>query len=236
MQIIDEKIDIIVGGVVSLTTIDYPDCLSLVVFCQGCPWRCVYCHNKHLQRISRSDGLPWDDVALLIDERKNFIDAVVFSGGEPLVQRDLDKAMRVVKEKGLLVGLHTTGVSFEGFANVISLVDWVGFDVKAPFEKYAKIIQQSEDVANTAVLNVKKSLVLLLESRVNYEIRITLDNSLEIDEIIEIVKDLKEIGVQNLVFQVVRDENNISIKHKILSDVNAMAEVNTHFSNLVIRS
>ncbi len=236
MQVDDEKLNIIVGGIVSLTTIDYPGCLSLVVFCQGCPWRCVYCHNKHLQKISRLDGLPWDDVSLLIDERKNFIDAVVFSGGEPLIQNDLDKVMKSVKDKDLLVGLHTTGVLFEKFAKIIGCVDWVGFDVKAPFEKYGKIIQQPDDASISAASNVKKSLELLLESRVNYEVRVTLDNSLEIDEVLEMTRDLKDMGVQNIAFQVVRDEQNIAIRHAILANVNAMNEINAYFPNLTIRS
>ena len=39
-----------VGGLLPMTTLDYPDHLACVLFCQGCAWRCRYCHNPELIR------------------------------------------------------------------------------------------------------------------------------------------------------------------------------------------
>ena len=83
-----------VGGLVPLSTTDYPDHLSAVVFCQGCPWRCAYCHNPHLLPRRSDSEIAWPDVLAFLDRRRGLLDAVVFSGGEPTLQRALPDAMR----------------------------------------------------------------------------------------------------------------------------------------------
>ena len=85
------------------TTVDYPGHLAAVVFCQGCVWRCRYCHNPHLQSF---DGgrWNWEEILSLLAERKNFLEAVVFSGGEPTTQPCLPVAMRAVKDLGFKIG------------------------------------------------------------------------------------------------------------------------------------
>lgn len=86
-----------IGGVVSLSTVDYPDYIASVIFLQGCCWRCKYCHNRLLQPIELSYSLPWEDILELLNSRRGFVDAVVFSGGEPLLQEGLPEAMLEVK-------------------------------------------------------------------------------------------------------------------------------------------
>ena len=229
------EVRLIVGGVVSLTTIDYPGHLSTVIFCQGCPWRCKYCHNKALQTISVSDSLPFEDVLALVDARKNFIDAVVFSGGEPLLQEGLADAIKLVKERNLLVGLHTAGFSPLRFTKVVPLVDWVGFDVKAPFDNYQKIIQLDKR-DDEAGFKAKESLEILLKSGVNYEVRLSLDVSLEVEEIRDLFRELRDMGVQNLALQTIRDKNNDLIPHPILSNGEVLEEFHQYFKNLIIRN
>ncbi|MBI3069525.1 MAG: 4Fe-4S cluster-binding domain-containing protein, partial [Betaproteobacteria bacterium] len=72
-----------VGGLVPLTTTDYPGRLAAVVFCQGCPWRCGYCHNPHLLPARRTAPIAWHAVRDFLERRRGLLDAVVFSGGEP---------------------------------------------------------------------------------------------------------------------------------------------------------
>ena len=38
-----------IAAITPYTSIDYPGCFSAVAFIQGCPWRCRYCHNPHMQ-------------------------------------------------------------------------------------------------------------------------------------------------------------------------------------------
>src|SRR5689334_15533531 len=98
-----------IGGLTPLSTTDYPGQLAAVVFCQGCPWRCSYCHNPHLLSARAKHALGWDDVAAFLSRRRGLLDAVVFSGGEPLAQAALPDAMRQTKAMGYRIGLHTGG-------------------------------------------------------------------------------------------------------------------------------
>lgn len=229
------EVKITIGGIVSLTTIDYPGHLSAVIFCQGCPWACRYCHNKHLQTISQEEGLPFEEVLSLIDTRKNFIDAVVFSGGEPLIQDGLLDAIKLVKKRNLLIGLHTSGVLPERFAKIVGFLDWVGFDVKAPFESYQKIIQLPYEDKSVGY-KVKESLDILLHARIDYEVRTSLDSSLTNEEVKDLLRELRDLGVQNMALQAIRNKDNELIPHPILSDMGAMDEFHKYFKNLIIRN
>ena len=99
-----------VGGLTPLTTIDYPDNLSAVVFCQGCPLRCRYCHNAELLPRRGATHIAWRDILYFLRQRQGLLDAVVFSGGEPTQQRGLADAIDEVRALGFKIGLHTAGI------------------------------------------------------------------------------------------------------------------------------
>ena len=164
-----------IGGFVPFTTVDFPEKLSAVVFCQGCEWRCRYCHNTHLQdyRVKNSDW-QWGNVKKLLEVRRGFLEAVVFSGGEPTAQPAIVSAIQETKGMGYLVGLHSAGMFPDRLAHVLPLVDWVGLDIKAPLdERYETVTRRAgghEDVS--------RSLDLLLASGVAYELRTTVHPAL----------------------------------------------------------
>ncbi len=128
-----------VGGLTRLSASDFPDRLAAVVFCQGCAWRCGYCHNPHLQAPRGTDEIAWREVLAFLERRRGLLEAVVFSGGEPTLQAGLAQAMREVKALGFLVGLHTAGIVPRRLAEVLPLVDWVAMDAKAPLEAHASV-------------------------------------------------------------------------------------------------
>jgi radical SAM superfamily enzyme YgiQ (UPF0313 family) len=98
-----------IAGFVPLSTVDWPDQLAAVIFTQGCPWRCGYCHNAHLIPPRGEVSIAWDIIFEKIKQRKNFLDAVVISGGEPLLQRGLTNILNEIRALGLKTGLHTSG-------------------------------------------------------------------------------------------------------------------------------
>jgi pyruvate formate lyase activating enzyme len=157
-----------VGGLTPLSTTDYPGQLAAVVFCQGCPWRCAYCHNPHLLPARGASHIAWDDVLAFLRRREGLLDAVVFSGGEPLVQRALTGAMRTVKQMRFKIGLHTGGAYPARLAEALPLLDWIGFDIKAPFDAYP-LITGALDSGGAA----KASARLVIESGVAHEFRTT---------------------------------------------------------------
>ncbi len=105
-----------------------------MVYCQGCPWRCSYCHNPHLLPGRAAAGIAWSEVLEFLERRRGLLDAVVFSGGEPTAQPGLARAMHAAKTLGYRIGLHSAGMFPRRFAEVLPLVDWVGYDAKAPFD------------------------------------------------------------------------------------------------------
>ncbi|MDR0677965.1 MAG: anaerobic ribonucleoside-triphosphate reductase activating protein [Holosporaceae bacterium] len=219
-----------VGGVVSLTTLDYPGYLSTVVFLQGCPWRCVYCHNRHLQSILPTESLPWEDILNLLEIRRGFVEAVVFSGGEPLMQECLSNAIRDVKAMGFKIGLHTSGALPQRFANILPLVDWVGFDLKYSFQNYQKIT----NIKDSGVVALE-SLHMLIDSGVDFEVRMTLCEEMETAEIVEVLKEISKLGVKTVALQKCRDKGESVVEHAIFSDKLLLDDMSKYFDNFFIR-
>lgn len=150
-----------VGGLTRLSTVDYPERLSAVVYCQGCAWRCSYCHNPHLLPFRSDKLIPWQQVLAFLSRRRGMLDAVVFSGGEPTLQPSLREAIGEVRRLGYLVGLHTAGISPRMLARVLPLLDWVGMDLKGPWDEHAAMtgVEQSGEQA-------RRSMALIVESGV----------------------------------------------------------------------
>ncbi|CAM5342896.1 7-carboxy-7-deazaguanine synthase [Thauera mechernichensis] len=162
-----------VGGLTPLTTIDFPGRLAAVVFCQGCPWRCGYCHNPQLIPPDSPSPVPWDEVLAFLHRRRGLLDGVVFSGGEPTLQTGLSGALRAVRAMGFETALHTAGMYPARLAAVLPLLDWVGLDIKAPAERYDAITATPGSGERMA-----QSLDLLLASGVDHECRTTWHESL----------------------------------------------------------
>jgi pyruvate formate lyase activating enzyme len=186
-----------IGGIVSLSITDYPGYLSAVLFCQGCPWRCAYCHNPHLLPRSGDAEVPWNDVVAFLERRGGLLDAVVFSGGEPTLQRALPQAMRTVKAMGFRIGLHTAGIHPQRLALALPHADWVGMDVKAMFDRYSSVTA----VPGSAE-RARLSMELILASGVEHEFRTTVHPALLPAEALQrLAQDLAARGVRRYAVQ-----------------------------------
>ena len=189
-----------VGGITPFTATDYPGKLAAVIFIQGCPWRCGYCHNPHLQVRTGASPLRWQQVIDLLRRRVGLIDAVVFSGGEPSTDPALADAILAVKDLGFEIGLHTAGTYPMRLAAILPLLDWVGIDVKAPFEHYARITGVTGSGAQA-----RACVEAVIASGVRYECRTTLHPALLAeDEILALARTLAGIGVADYALQVFR--------------------------------
>ncbi|MFT3734629.1 MAG: anaerobic ribonucleoside-triphosphate reductase activating protein [Rhodocyclaceae bacterium] len=157
-----------IGGFVPCSTQDWPDQLAAVVFIAGCPWRCGYCHNPHLQTGRGDEALHWADLLPQLVARKTLLDGVVFSGGEPTLDRYLPEALHDLRAAGMANGLHTAGCYPHRLARVLPLLDWVGLDIKALPGGYDAItgVPDSGHRAWT-------SLGLVQSAGIDYEVRVT---------------------------------------------------------------
>ena len=176
---------------------DYPERLSAVVFCQGCPWHCAYCHNPHLLERRGATEIAWPDVLAFLARRRRLLDAVVFSGGEQTLHAGLPAAIRAVKDMGFAIGLHTAGIHPRRLGEVLPLVNWVGMDIKAPFPDYPRIT----GVAGSGE-RALASARMILASGVAYEFRTTVHAGLLSHEAIaEICEALVAMGVRHYALQ-----------------------------------
>jgi len=185
-----------IGGLTRCTNIDYPGELAAVIFCQGCPWRCAYCHNRHFLPEQADTPIRWEEIISFLEHRRGLLDAVVFSGGEPTMQSSLVAAISDVKGLGFLIGLHTAGAFPEVIEQVLSLTDWVGMDIKAPFEEYERItgIPNSGETA-------RRSAGLVRQSGVRHQFRTTLDPFLQKEWRIETIQQMVAAWGEELVVQ-----------------------------------
>ncbi len=152
-------VQINLGDIISISTVDWYGKAAMAIFLRGCPFRCPYCQNYALL-----EGDNFVDIKYIegqIKKAKDFIDAVVFSGGEPLVQPEQMKRLAgFTKMQNLLVGVETNGYYPEHLKELIDtrLVDKIFIDVKAPpsnHELYGKVTGVD---GKKAAIQVKKSL------------------------------------------------------------------------------
>ena len=194
-----------IGGLTPMTTVDYPGELSAVVFCQGCPWRCRYCHNGHLIPASADGQIPWSEVMAFLERRTGLLDAVVFSGGEPTLQAALPAAMKQVRSMGFKIGLHTAGPYPERLRCLIPYLDWVGLDIKALPDDYSPIT-----LVPGSGKRAWQSLRILLEAGVALEVRTTLMPGWSRDQDVRPLEEaLAAVGVENHVLQRCRTQSTL---------------------------
>jgi len=164
-----------IGGFQKFSLIDYPDKMAAVVFTLGCNYRCPYCHNPELVIPSlRTPEINEEEVLSFLFERKEKLQGVVVTGGEPTLQDDLMDFLRKVKQMGFCVKLDTNGSRPQIVREIIDqgLADLVCMDIKAPLEKYALLT--GIDV-NTE--NIQESIRIILDSGVKHIFRTTIVKS-----------------------------------------------------------
>jgi pyruvate formate lyase activating enzyme len=115
-----EQIDtVFLGGIVHLSTIDYPGNAATTIFLSGCNVKCKGCHNKQLWE--RKNETKIDEIIENINW--NMISAVTISGGEPLEQEEaIIKLAKIIRKKGKKVGLHTSGKG-----NLLKVIEYFDF-------------------------------------------------------------------------------------------------------------
>lgn len=201
--------DLAIAGLVPLSTVDWPGMLVATVFCQGCPWRCTYCHNQAILDPTTPGAVPFSELTALLERRRGLLDGVVFSGGEATMQHAVVPAARAVRERGFAVGLHTggafptrmqalLGVDTGGHRVASPLVDWVGFDLKAAPAGYKDLVGRAGAWQRSA-----NSLQFLLASGVNQELRMTVTPQL-IDQVPAVIENVGRAGGSHLVLQQAR--------------------------------
>ncbi|MCF7886170.1 MAG: anaerobic ribonucleoside-triphosphate reductase activating protein [Candidatus Marinimicrobia bacterium] len=193
-----------IGGFQKFSMSDFPDKISAILFTTGCNFRCPYCHNPELvlPEKYRSD-INIGEIFSFLEDRIGKLDGVVITGGEPTLHDDLPDLIENIKEMNYAVKLDTNGTNPEMIYELLQkeLVDYIAMDYKAPLEKYSQVCGINNDY-NHYLEKIQETLILLITSNIDYEIRTTvapqiLDKN-DIQQIREEIGQVKKHYLQNL--------------------------------------
>ncbi len=191
-----------IGGIQKLSLLDYPDKTCCTIFTVGCNYRCPFCHNASIICNSvPENGISQEEVIEFLKRRKGLLDGVCITGGEPLLQDQLESFIREIKSLDFLVKLDTNGSLPRKLKQLIEtgLVDYVAMDIKNSPDSYGQTI----GINNYNLDPVKESVDLLLSNIVPYEFRTTvvrqLHTSKDMLAIAQWIKGADHYYLQNFV-------------------------------------
>lgn len=195
----DEK-EIKVFGLQKLSLLDYPGKMASTIFTGGCNFRCPFCHNADLVFLPENMAeIKETDIMGFLKKRSNILEGVCISGGEPLLNPELEPFLRKIKALGYAVKLDTNGSNPQKLRQLVEarLIDYVAMDIKNCKHRYAETI----GVQNFDITPICESVYYLLEDHVPYEFRTTLVREFhklaDIQEIAEWIQGAKAYYLQN---------------------------------------
>jgi len=183
-----------ISGINKFSMVNYPNKIACVLFSKGCPLKCKYCYNKILLKLPT---IQWSEITEFLEKRKGQLEAVVFSGGEPMAQyEDLNKAIDYCRDLGYEIGLHLTGLHSDKkeFIEIVNKSNWIGLDFKAPEAKYKKI-------CGLDYSDWSRALDIILKSGKDLEVRTTLAKDLTKEDLLEMEKVLIEHNISKWYLQ-----------------------------------
>ena len=188
-----------IGGLMKLTLLDYPEKVACTVFTVGCNFKCPFCHNASLVSATNCEQYTTDEILQFLNKRKNVLEGMCLTGGEPLLQSGVEEFLRKVKELGYSVKLDTNGSFPQKLKDLIDkkLVDYVAMDVKNSIALYPQTAGCADNDG------VKQSVELLKSNVVDYEFRTTLVRELhteaDLDAIAAWLEGAPKYFLQNFV-------------------------------------
>lgn len=229
-----------IGGLQELTLIDYPDKVAATVFLIGCNFHCPYCHNPDLVSPELVEGqlkIKEKNFFKFLDERKNFLDGICITGGEPTILSDLPKFIENIKKRGYMIKLDTNGSNPEMLDDLIKndLVDFIAMDIKTSILKYDKV------QAKNKISQVQKSIDIIKNSKKDYEFRTTVVPNIvdekDIKEIAQWLKGAKKIALQQFCPEKVLDPSFKKIKPYPVQTLKKMVKIlEKHVENVELRA
>lgn len=191
----------LIKGFQKLTLLDFPGRTACTVFTGGCNLRCPFCHNALLVTELDNDYFFEEEIFEHLEKRKNVIDGIAITGGEPLLQKDIERFLYELKETGIAVKLDTNGCYPEKLEGILQLglVDYVAMDIKNCPEKYGVTV----GIESFDITPVEKSIELLKNSGIEYEFRTTVTENFhtvqDMEKIAQWIQGTKHYYLQNFV-------------------------------------
>ncbi len=178
-----------IGGLQKVSFCDFPGKVSAVIFTRGCNFNCPFCHNQQLIPMNAADDVVVDDKQIwqYLKTRRNQLDGLVVSGGEPSLQPDLAEFLQRAKALGYTIKLDTNGSRPGVLQSLIAsaLVDFIAMDVKAPWRKYEHLAGCRIDIGL-----IQASIKLILDSKLPHQFRTTWYQELLTEDDLDSIKTI----------------------------------------------
>lgn len=160
-----------IHGLMKMTLLDFPGQVACTVFLGGCDMRCPFCHNAELLDPDAPADLDEEALYEFLGKRHGLLDGVVFTGGEPLLRKELPDVMKKIREMGFKIKLDTNGNHPDRLKEIVEagLVDYVAMDIKNSPERYA----QTCGLEKVNMEKINESISLLMHEAPDYEFRTT---------------------------------------------------------------
>lgn len=203
-----------IAAYLKTSLIEWPGKISSVIFTPGCNFRCPFCHNADLVDPAKKRKLPLikeEKVLTDLKSRKKWVEAVVVTGGEPCLQKDLEKFLKLIKKLNFMTMIHTNGTRPDVIASFLhySIVDYIALDLKGDLEEYEKFtgMEKEKIIPSTSpaprqcgtsseqehkddIEKIRKSIELIMTGGIDCEFRTTVVPSLHN------LKNLKKLAGQ----------------------------------------
>ena len=229
----NEMTGIKIGGMQKMTLLDYPGKVACTIFTAGCNFKCPFCHNRELVFIPENyEYFDSQDVLDYLEKRKGLLDGVCISGGEPLLQENLESFIAKIRELGYQIKLDTNGGYPQKLKSIVEkgLIDYVAMDVKNSREKYAETVGM-----NSASFNlepIEQSVEYLKTCGIDHEFRTTVVRELHTAE--DLIEIAEWIGPgQKYYLQQYMDSENIIQRGFTAYDAAEMEELKQTVAPLV---
>ena len=196
-------------NITPFTLLDYPNKSACILWYAGCNMRCLYCYNPEI--VLGKGAITFSETISFLKKRKGLLDAVVFSGGECLIHKNIVEQIKEVKALGFLVKIDTNGSNSKVVKQLLdnNLIDYVALDFKATKSSYNAVTKSN------LFDEFENSLEHLLASTIQFEVRTTYHSELisdvELDEMIHFLEYKKYKG--NYYIQYFR--NNVETIEKL---------------------
>ena len=190
----------LISGFDKVTLLNYPGLVACTIFTKGCNLKCPFCHNSSLISGNDDTYIDEDEIFKYLNKRKNIIEGVCISGGEPLLQKDIKEFIRRIKSLGLKVKLDTNGTNPDLILSLINdnLLDYIAMDIKNIKSKY-----ELTSGAKVKIDNILKSINIIENSGIDYEFRTTIIKEFhtlsDIDYISKVLDKKSKYYIQNFV-------------------------------------
>jgi len=219
------------SGLQRISLIDYPNKVASVLYTPGCNLRCPFCHNWRIVVDPKPPFLHEAAALKILESRKKYVDAVVVTGGEPTMHKELPKFLEKLKKRGFQVKLDTNGFYPEVLEECLPYVDYVALDVKTSLEKYNRL--GTKDTAG-----LMRTIEILKTGKVPYEFRTTavpeFVTAEDVECIGEMVKGAKTHALQQFVPQETLDKKFEGVKPYSPETITEFAETMKKYAENVI--